>query len=104
MTIGRHRVSKDKVDKVIAHGCDIFIQSRRDIIGQNRFYSISRCRLAIYKALRNGALLSFPVIGEHMERNHSTVLDGVRRCDLLIQNDAVYAKAVKRLIEYARTV
>jgi chromosomal replication initiation ATPase DnaA len=54
------------------------------IIADFRFADLSRVRFAIMLAMRDERHLTYPQIARHLNRDHSTIMHGVRRARELL--------------------
>ncbi len=53
-------------------------------------------RFAAMKLMREERCLSYPVIGRLLDRDHSTVMSGIRRANELLATDPDFAAAYER--------
>ena len=68
----------------------------RDLIGDNRFVEMTRPRMALYKVYRDRGM-SLTQIGRYLKRDHSTVLSGLRRIEVVMAKDPTYKEQVESL-------
>lgn len=82
----------------IAAAADMFRVSPEALISYEKPKALMPARFALYKALRLRGW-SYPQIGQTLNRDHSSVIYGVRRADWLMDRDPGYAKKVRLLAE-----
>ena len=78
---------------------ELFYIQPRDLVGSARFSFLLPARFAAYKALRLRGW-SYPMIGKLMNRDHSSIIHGVKRADYMMEKDPDFADKVKQLTEY----
>ena len=61
------------------------------ILGRGRYSEVLRARFSIYYVLRERDGMSTPQIGKRLNRDHSTVLSGLRRVLQVMRKDAEVA-------------
>lgn len=84
--------------ELIAKCSELFKVHPRDLTGDYRFQFILVARFALYKALRMRGW-SYPEIGRKFGRDHSTIINGVRRAEYIMATDPGYADKIKQLAE-----
>lgn len=82
--------------EIIIKCSELFKIHPRDLLGRYRFDFIMPARFALYKALRMRGW-SYPEIGRKFDRDHSTVIYGVKRAEYMMLKDAEYAAKVVEL-------
>ncbi len=85
------------VDRIIAATATAFEVSPEELRGASRSRSVARARHVAMALTREITGASYPEIGRAFRRDHSTVLDGVRRVELLVERDARVAGLVDAL-------
>lgn len=70
----------------------------RTIIGRRRLPAIVRARLALYAALYRACETSYKQIGRLLNRDHTTVLYGVREAERDAAADPEFAAALAQVI------
>jgi chromosomal replication initiation ATPase DnaA len=78
----------------------IFDICERDLIGDNRFVEMTRPRMALYKVYRDRGM-SLTQIGRYLKRDHSTVLSGLRRIEVVMEQDPTYREQVEYLASFS---
>jgi hypothetical protein len=84
------------IDAVSAH----FAVPRMDLISARRDKYLSEARFAAYHLCREMTPFSYPQIGRAFRRDHTTVMNGIKRAAELM-SDADFAKRVERARETA---
>jgi hypothetical protein len=88
--------------RLLNKASELFDIHKRDLNSRVRFAFIMPARFAMYKALRERAW-SYPRIGRLFEKDHSTIIHGVKRAEYLMERDASYAAKVNELINLRLT-
>lgn len=87
------------VSEIIAAAGWIFCLTPAQILSSSRATRLVRTRYAVFAALeQRGA--SSGQIGRWMNRDHSTVLHGIKRAKEWAAQDPVYAERIRRLANY----
>ncbi len=92
ITSGAHRLAI--VTTAAAFGID-----PDDILAFDRSKSIARARHAVCYVLRKRFDLSYPEIGEIMNRDHSTIMNSVQRADDLMMSNEAFEKATSHALD-----
>ena len=74
----------------------MFRISQRDIMGKAKFNFILPARFALWKVLRDTGC-TYAQIGRWFARDHSTIINGVRRANEIMENDLDYRAKVRTL-------
>lgn len=74
----------------------------RAITSRLRQPPIARARLALYAALYRTCETSYPELGRLLDRDHTTVLYGVREAEREAASDPEFAAALVRIMEALR--
>jgi chromosomal replication initiation ATPase DnaA len=69
---------RERMTMKIREICERRGVSVSDVMGKSRYKNVCSARKEVYVMLR-GERLSYPVIGRMFSRDHTTVVDGVRR-------------------------
>lgn len=90
-----HGSEQNKINRIVAATAREagIIQSL--ITSDRRDAKIVCWRNAVFYIAHNEMGMSLPVIGQCMNRDHTTVLHGVRRAQDAIKSDRVFAKSVE---------
>lgn len=81
---------------IVQRCAELFLVAPRDLTGRYRFDFVMRARFALYLALRLQGR-SYPNIGKIVDRDHTTVMDGVKRAECYYERDSVFASSVNEL-------
>lgn len=81
---------------IVQRCAELFLVAPRDLTGRYRFDFVMRARFALYLALRLQGR-SYPNIGKIVDRDHSTVMNGVKRAEWYFERDSVFASKVTEL-------
>lgn len=66
----------------------------RSILGRSRKAPIVKTRHRVWWRIRNELKLSYPVIGRLVQRDHTTVISGVKRAEALASRSVAHMAAV----------
>lgn len=86
-----------RIDNALTAAACAFEVPRREIISRCRLYSVTRARLALYAALYRACETSYPELSRYLQRDHTTILYGVRKAEGQMARDHGYAAAVARI-------
>lgn len=84
-------------EQIMKACADSFRVSLADVKGPSRTKQIARARQSAMYLSRNLLQLSYPEIGRHFDRDHSTVMTAVRRVDKNMSEDTDYRRIVETL-------
>lgn len=85
----RPRMESRKADKILRAVCRAWGVSHDDLISAQRNQRVSRPRFAAYHFMRHILNWSLPQVGRPLaNRDHTTILSGLRRAEWLLVNDA----------------
>lgn len=80
--------------------CTVFETTKKDVCGRSRLRHCTEPRHAyIYLYNMLSPRVSLTEIGRRLGRDHSTVINSIRRCQDLIQSDASYAEKVGEVVK-----
>lgn len=82
--------------KIVKRASELFDVHPRDIAGGARYKFIMPARFAVWKALKDRGW-SYVRIGRMFDRDHSTILHGVRKANYLAERDFTYAQQIEEL-------
>ena len=88
--------------RLLNKASELFDVHKRDLNSRVRYGFIMPARFAMYKALRERNW-SYPRIGRLFDKDHSTIIHGVKRAEYLMERDASYAAKVDDLINLRLT-
>lgn len=92
-------LTQERIERAVSVAAKVFEVRPREIAGRCNIPSVSRARQAMWKALYEICFTSYSEMAWLLGRNHSTIIDGVKRADKL-SADPDYADRV-RLIKAA---
>lgn len=88
--------------RLLNKASELFDVHKRDLNSRVRYGFIMPARFAMYKALRERGW-SYPRIGKLFDKDHSTIIHGVKRAEYLMERDASYAAKIDELINLRLT-
>jgi chromosomal replication initiation ATPase DnaA len=71
----------DLTDRIVNTAGDLFAVDPAAIMSRSQRQRVANVRAAVFAVMRNDLQMSYPDIGATMDRDHSTVMHAVRRCD-----------------------
>lgn len=77
---------------------EAFTVTSDDIAGRVRTRALAEARQCFYLVARRCTRLSLPELGKAIGRDHSTILDGVRKAQKRMLHDWWYDAAARRLL------
>lgn len=80
-----------KVDTIIAAVCETWCVERGELLSDRQSYEYSRPRQAAYLLTKTYTPYSLPVIGLRFNRDHTTVMYGIRKARELIETNPKFA-------------
>lgn len=92
-------LTQERIERAVSAAARAFEVPPREIAGRCNIRSVSRARQAMWKALYEACFTSYPEMAWLLNRNHSTIIDGVKKADAM-SADPDYADRV-RLIKAA---
>jgi chromosomal replication initiation ATPase DnaA len=95
-------LTPDRIAHAVVAAGRAFEVAPRAIISRRRLPSITRARMALYAALYRACETSYPQIGRLLNRDHTTVLYGVREAERDAAADPDYAARLARIVEACR--
>ncbi len=78
---------------------DLFDISPEDLLSSKRRQRITHARMALYAGLRKRGW-SYPRIGMFCNRDHSTIIYGVRAAEELMRRYPAYAEKVEKVFSW----
>lgn len=85
-----------RIADIVTMAANMALINRSEILGKARHSRLVRVRQACYLVAREQGH-SYPFIGVHMRRDHSTVLYGAEKATILCERDQVFAAFVDAL-------
>lgn len=74
-------LGSDVVDQIISTAADLFTVDADAIRSRSQRRRVVAARHAVCAVMRNDLHMSYPDIGAALDRDHTTVIASVRRCD-----------------------
>lgn len=88
-----------RILEIVALAYDVDAPALR---GKDRHKSLAHARQAAYYLLRHVSGLSFPEIGIEMQRDHTTVMSGIKALERRLQSDDYEAQRIAELMDTCR--
>lgn len=83
--------------KIIRHVAKFFKISKHDLVGHRRTANILWPRFVAIYLVRKLTLRSLPEIGRWFNRDHTTIINALRRLDLRTRGDPAFGEVVDQL-------
>jgi chromosomal replication initiation ATPase DnaA len=93
-------LTSERIERAIDTAAKVFEVPHREIASKCRIPSVTRARLAVYVALYDACLTSYPELAWRLKRDHTTLIYGVKKARAFADADPDYADRV-RLIKAA---
>ena len=91
-------LTPDRIARATLAASRAFEVPPRAIISRRRLPTIARARQALYAALYRACETSYPQLGRLLNRDHTTVLYGVREAEADAAADPDYAERSARVV------
>lgn len=85
--------------EIIAECCELFKVHQRDLLGPTRYAFLLPARFALYKALTARGW-SHIQTADLMNRDRSTINNGLMRAEYMMERSPKYAEKVQHLIDF----
>lgn len=95
-------LTADRIQQAAEAAARAFEVPAREILGRCRIPAVTRARQALYAALYDACETSYPELAWRLQRDHTTLLYGVRKARALADSDSDYAAALARVCAVAR--
>lgn len=95
-------LTTERIERAVQEVARIFEVPHREILSKIRVPSITRARLALYAAIYDGCQTSYPEMAWHLQRDHTTLVYGVKRARAMAADDSEYAVALARVRDVVR--
>lgn len=92
----------ERVTRAASEAARVFEVPQREILGRVRVPSVSRARQAVYAALYDGCQTSYQEMAWRLDRDHSTLVYGVKRAREMAEDDTDFAAALARVCAVVR--
>jgi chromosomal replication initiation ATPase DnaA len=98
----RPALTSERVTRAADEAAKVFEVPQREILGRLRIPSVARARQAMYAALYDGCQTSYTEMAWRLDRDHSTLVYGVKRARALAADDSEFAVALARVCAVVR--
>lgn len=88
---------KEAFEQIANKVCKVFGLPRHQLNQRRRETLFVNARSAVYYFLRDKTRLTYPEIGEMLNRDHATIINGVERAYVKIKKDFNYAEKISIL-------
>jgi chromosomal replication initiation ATPase DnaA len=95
-------LTAERVSRAADYTAKVFEVPQCEILGRNRIPSVARARQAMYAALYDGCQTSYTEMAWRLNRDHSTLIYGVKRARAMAEDDNDYAVALARVCAVVR--
>lgn len=91
-------IDKTSIREVINKAGQLYGVSSDDILGKSRAAELIKPRFAVYYLLNKRLGLSHVEIGKIMQRDHTSVMAGIKRAEELIGSEPLFAMALNAIL------
>jgi len=98
----RPALTSERIDRAVQETAKVFEVPHREVLSKIRVPCITRARLALYAAIYDACETSYPEMAWRLQRDHSTLVYGVRRAREMADSDPEYAVALSRVRDVVR--
>jgi chromosomal replication initiation ATPase DnaA len=95
-------LTSERVTRAADEAAKVFEVPQREILGRLRIPSVTRARQAMYAAIYDACQTSYPEMAWRLERDHTTLLHGVKRARAMAEDDSEFAVALARVTAVVR--
>jgi chromosomal replication initiation ATPase DnaA len=95
-------LTSERIERGVDIAAKVFEVPHREILSKGRIPSVTRARLALYAALYDGCQTSYTEMGWRLQRDHSTLVWGVKQARAMAADDPEYATALARVCAVVR--
>ena len=90
-------LTTERLQRAVQEAAELFEVPIRAITGRGRRPAVTRARLAVYAALYAACETSYTDMAERLDRDHSTLIYGVRKAHEMADADPEYQTRLERL-------
>ena len=90
------------VTDIITEAARQFYMTPAELTGRRRTKEVIEARFALYKAMRCRGSSLKQIARWVGKRDHTAVMSGLKRADVMVANDEVYREIVEHLIQWKR--
>lgn len=95
-------LTSERIERAVSETAKVFEVPHREILSKARMPSITRARLALYAAIYDACETSYTEMGWRLNRDHTTLIWGIRRARQMATDDSEYAVALARVCAVVR--
>lgn len=95
-------LTAERIERGVDMAAKVFEVPHREILSKARIPSITRARLALYAAIYDACQTSYKEMGWRLNRDHSTLVWGVKHARMMAADDPEYATALARVCAVVR--
>jgi len=95
-------LTTERIERGVQEAARVFEVPHREILSKIRVPSITRARMALYAAIYDACQTSYPEMAWRLQRDHTTLLHGVKRARQMAEDDSEYAVALARVCAVVR--
>lgn len=95
-------LTTERIERAVKETAKVFEVPHRELLSKIRVPSITRARLALYAAIYDACQTSYPEMAWRLNRDHTTLVWGVRRARQMASDDSEYAVAMARIRDVVR--
>lgn len=94
-------LTQARIDRAVEKASDIFEVPRREIVSRCRLPRSCEARLSVYAALYRTCQTSYPELSRMLNRDHTTLISGIRKIEGLARADKDYETALIQIAQAA---
>jgi chromosomal replication initiation ATPase DnaA len=98
----RPALTLERVTRAADEAAKVFEVPTREILGRLRIPSVARARQAMYAAIYDACETSYKEMAWRLDRDHSTLVYGVKRARAMAADDSEFAVAMSRVCAVVR--
>lgn len=95
-------LTPERVERAIRETAKVFEVQHREVLSKIHVPSVTRARMALYAAIYDACQTSYPEMAWRLNRDHSTLVYGVKRARAMAADDPDYAVAMARVRDVVR--
>jgi len=76
--------------------CEVFDIEREELLGKKRSLKQTKPRMALYYLAYQNTAHTTTTLGEYMNRDHTSVIHGIRKCKRLMEESNIYNSNVMK--------
>lgn len=95
-------LTSERLERAIQETARVFEIPHREVLSKLRIPSVTRARQALYAAIYDACQTSYPEMAWRLQRDHTTLVYGVKRARAMAEDDSEYAVALARVRDVVR--